>query len=121
MGGIATRRGWSIAILVAVIVVGLGRWSGARAQEAVPGTEAVTPDPALCQVSPRTIDGLKALFIGATPAAEQPATEVTVPIGHPADAATAAGVVRTVEEAVACLNAGDFLRFLALMTDDAVL
>jgi hypothetical protein len=75
----------------------------------------------LCRVEPRTIEELRALYATATPVVENAAPSRTVPTGHPADEATAAAVVATVHEAFACLNAGDFLRFFALLTNNALL
>jgi hypothetical protein len=72
-------------------------------------------------VEARTIEELKAIFAAATPVAEEelPAS-VSIPTGIPADAVTAEGVVATVHEAFACLNAGDLLHFFALLTDRAI-
>ena len=43
-----------------------------------------------------------------------------MPAGTPADAATVDGVTATLHEALACLNANDPLRFMALFSDDMV-
>ena len=102
--------------LVALALVGAGR-AGVAAQ-GIPA--AVTPDPAGCQVEGRSFDEIVALFAGvATPEAERPA-EVTIPVGSAADAATVDGVTATVHELVACFNAGDFGRALALFTPAAI-
>jgi hypothetical protein len=42
----------------------------------------------------------------------------TLPAGEQADPATVAAVTATLREALACLNAGDQVRFLALFSDD---
>jgi hypothetical protein len=43
-----------------------------------------------------------------------------MPTGTPADDATVTGVAMTLTKALACLNANDPLRFLALFTDDMI-
>ena len=43
-----------------------------------------------------------------------------MPAGEPADEATVAAVTATLHEALACLNANDSLRFLALFTDEMI-
>ena len=116
-----------VVVLLSLAVVGP---AGTRAQDATPGTGAaafpITPDPADCQVAPRSADELLALWYGpdgspvataATPPAEA-ATEVTVPLGPRADEASAAAVAATVGEVFACFEAGDTLRAFALFTDD---
>jgi hypothetical protein len=42
----------------------------------------------------------------------------TMPAGEPADQATVDGITATLREALACLNANDPLRFLALFSDE---
>lgn len=91
---------------------------GAHAQEGYP----VVPDPALCQIQPRTLEDLTALFATATPVAE-PTTPVTVsvPTGNPADQAAITGITTTIQEAFACLNGNQYLSFMSLITDRALL
>ena len=114
------------AILAAAAVAG---WrSPAAAQDATPAAEAeefpITPDLADCRIEPRSIDDLVAPLVRrrrprlATPPAEATATEVTIPVGSPADEATVAGVVATIREVIACQEAGDLRRTTALVTDD---
>ncbi|MEA2512167.1 MAG: hypothetical protein QOJ59_1654 [Thermomicrobiales bacterium] len=121
MDRIVTRWGLGLALGAAMLASLLGGSARAIAQVGMPGTEAVTPDPSLCRVDGRTVDGLRAIFAAATPAAtDDVSPSIVVPVGRPADATTAAGIVATVHEAVACLNAGDLLRFLGLLTDGAI-
>jgi hypothetical protein len=98
-----------------------GVWTSAAAQEAAAGAGIVTPDPAACQVEPRTIEEVTGLFASATPipADENPVT-VTVPVGRPADAGTAAEVTASVHEIFACINTGDFFRFSQFLTDEGL-
>ena len=93
----------------------------AAVQEATPIAEFVTPDPSECRVEPRTMESLLAAV--ATPAAGTPADASSSPVaaeGEPADADTTAAVVAAAREVFACLNAGDFLRAYALLTDEAL-
>ena len=103
-------------------------WPGAaRSQEATPAAWLGTPLPAAdCTVEPRPAEFIEQ-FIGGTPtdsqiAAMQGTPDIaafTMPEGEPADAATVAGVLETVRQLGACINAGDFyLRYAALFTED---
>jgi hypothetical protein len=114
-----------IAVWCALAVLGAGMLAGAFGQThgvyAQETTQSgVVPDTALCQAEPRTVDELTAIFAGATPQEPGLASEVSVPIGSPGSAALIEGVTTTLNEAVACLNAGDFLRFLGLLTEHAI-
>lgn len=68
-----------------------------------------------CTVAPRTLEGITALGQGEAPVEPPNATETG---GEPADAATIAEVTATAREMVACSNAGDILRRLALYSDN---
>ena len=46
--------------------------------------------------------------------------EWTMPAGTPADTETVDGITATLHEAMACLNANDPLRFLALFSDEMI-
>jgi len=128
------RRASVLLSLVVVALVGLlvvGRpGPGALAQDGTPAAGAaefpISPDPADCTVEPREADDLLALWYGpdgspvpaaASPVAEE-ATSVTIPLGPPADEATAAAAAATVSEVFSCFEAGDALRAYALFTDD---
>ena len=88
----------------------------------------ITPDPAACQVEPRSTDELLALWYtpegspvpAATPTWGAQTTSLTLPVGPPADEATATEVVGTVSEVFGCFAAGDFPRATALFTEDLV-
>ncbi|MGH2617676.1 MAG: c-type cytochrome, partial [Thermomicrobiales bacterium] len=73
------------------------------------------PGPEDCTVMPRTLDEIAALAQG--PPADDP-PNATERGGAPADDATQAEIEATARELVACANAGDILRRLALYTDD---
>jgi hypothetical protein len=95
-----------------------------------PATRLVTPPAppaavpaAACTVAPRTAGAVAEIVATADRAKATPLPSTaayTQPAGVPADAATVAGVTATVRQLAACVNAGDFMRFLALFTDDAL-
>ncbi len=110
---------WLVFAGVALIVAG-------KAPMALAQTPAaVTPEPLpACSVAPRPIDATLALWFSpnATPVATPvPATPLAsapeIPTGQPVDAGTQAAIETTLREVVACGNAGDFARRLALFTD----
>ncbi|HVL24200.1 MAG TPA: copper resistance protein CopC [Thermomicrobiales bacterium] len=81
------------------------------------GKTATVPDPAQCTVQPTTIDALTELAGEPATSAQrgapiQPASDPSV------DGATQNQVVATAEEMIACTNAVDTLRRLALFSDD---
>jgi hypothetical protein len=94
-----------------------------------PVVQTDIPDPDLCDVEPRSVDGMLALL--ATPAAVA-TPEVRTPgaaagasptpdePNQPATAEIIGQIQRTVREIVACGNAGDLLRVWAFFTDDFV-
>jgi hypothetical protein len=114
------------AILVAVMAAPVS------AQDATPEAGAmafpITPDPAECQVEPRTTEELLALWYtpegspvpAATPTWGAQTTSLTLPVGPPADEATTHEVVGVVSEVFGCFAAGDFVRATALFTEDLV-
>jgi len=73
------------------------------------------PGPDECTVAPRTLEEFETLAQGPTPKEPPDATETG---GEPADEATRAAITATARELVACSNAGDILRRLALYSDD---
>ncbi len=76
------------------------------------------PLPAECQVPPRTLESLQAL---ATPEllarAGSEASPVALPPGNPLDAETLAAITATARQVIACENAGEPWRALALYSD----
>lgn len=115
-----------VALLLGLVTTGL--MPIVQAQDATPAggiTFPFTADPADCQVEPRSADELIGLWFEdstpvalATPESEAAVTEVTVPVGTPADEETVAAVHDTVRQVLGCFVAGDFPRALALFTDD---
>lgn len=123
-----------LGLAYVLITVMLSLPFAAAAQVATPAPTpppgAIIPDPSECTVEPRPVRALEE--IAATPQAvppdadqrfskpEQGPREWTMPAGTPADAATVDGVTATLHEALACLNANDPLRFMALFSDEMV-
>jgi ketosteroid isomerase-like protein len=91
-----------------------------------PTSLAAVPSPAECRVEPRPLAAVLALFAtpGATPAHRVVDGTVVyppdLPAGFPADAATVAAVTAVWREFYACVNAGDFLRQAALVSEDGI-
>jgi hypothetical protein len=121
---------WTVVLVVAL----LGSRASVAAQEATavasPPAGLIVPDPSECTVAPRPVSFFEELI--ATPPALPPDADQrfskpgeakrpwTLPAGEPADPATVSAVTATLHEALACLNANDSLRFLALFSDDMV-
>ncbi|MFL5534045.1 MAG: hypothetical protein ACJ8BC_18960 [Gemmatimonadales bacterium] len=127
------RATFVLTALVAALALpaAAGAQDGTPAVVASPPPAGVTiPDPAECDVTPRSIAEFEQ--IAATPPAPVPNAEQrfskpgneprpwTMPAGTPADDATITAVTATLREALACLNAGDFLRFTALFSDEMI-
>jgi hypothetical protein len=107
-------------IVLSLIVTGIFP-TGVLAQEAPSQIGPVTPPASACTVEPRTTEELIALFASATPADPMPVeTSATLILGKPADARASQQVTAVIHQAIACLNAGDFGRFFALLTDHAI-
>ncbi|MEA2594866.1 MAG: hypothetical protein QOF01_1335 [Thermomicrobiales bacterium] len=112
----------SLLLLSLMLVMPPGRVSA----QSTPAAQEASPVaiPALdCTVAPRTVAALdeivtEADLANATPIADP--APYTRPTGTPADAETVAAVTETVRQLVACVNAGDFMRFLALFSNDAL-
>ena len=112
----------SLVLLAGSLVLAPARPGGSttHAQEATPiGTPVRdVPAPGECRVAPRSLASLQAL---ATPVAGAVAptasTGTALPPGEPADAATVAALTATAREVIACDNAGEALRALALYSD----
>ncbi|HET9661700.1 MAG TPA: hypothetical protein VFP05_15340 [Thermomicrobiales bacterium] len=115
------RRGsFGVLIILSLIMTGVFQ-TGALAQDAPSQIGPVIPPASACTVEPRTAEELVALFANTTPTEPMPfATTETITIGKPADTASAEQVTALIYQAVACLNAGDFGRFFALLTDHAI-
>ena len=117
----------SLATILAAVMA-----APVAAQDATPEAGAmafpISPDPAACQVEPRSTDELLALWYtpegspvpAATPTWGAQTTSLTLPVGPPADEVTASEVVSAVSEVFSCFAAGDFARATALFSDDLV-
>ena len=113
-----------VALMVAAPFA-LGVLPAAAQDSTASPTPLGEPLPAVeCTVEPITYEGLAEVV--STPAAtEEPTPEPegtpappALPEGVPADDETTAAVQQTIQELVACQNAGDFKRVLALYSDD---
>lgn len=109
------------ALMCAMFALQFG-FAGTSAQDVPSQVGPVKPSPALCTVEPRTVDELTALFAGATPTDPVDlSTSATIHFGQPANPEAAQHVTALIHQAFACLNAGDFGRFMALMSDQVIL
>jgi hypothetical protein len=109
---LALAMGASVMI---ALIGGLEGGSGsARSVSAQLSTPAASGDTVACTIAPRGVEGLL-----ASPAPEPGPMGMrqSLPEGRPVDAATAEAITQTVRQLEACVNSGDFLRFLALFTD----
>lgn len=115
-------RRFSFGVLIALTLVMTGLLPSVTLAQDVPSQIGpVIPPASACTVEPRTAAELVALFAGAAPAGSMPAaTTATITLGEPANAAASQQVTAVIHQAVACLNAGDFGRFFALLTDHAI-
>ena len=121
------RSGLSVVAIVLLILAALMPITATHAQEASPAAGLGAPDPSECTVEPRPA-GFFEQFVGTPTAAQQEAMvgmEAATPDpafqmqGDPADEATVAGVLETVWQLGACINAGDFYgRYAALFTEE---
>ena len=121
------RRFCLAALLFVALLPAL--WAArATAQEATAVAFPLTPDPAECQMAPRSSDEVLALLTSTPVAVASPAagrlsavaSEADLPVGSPADDATVTEIVATARELIACNNAGEFTRVLAFYTDDFI-
>ena len=106
------------AVVLATIALAPGL---TLAQEGTPTVDFVTPDPAECQIAPRSMESIAAAL--ATPVAGAPATPnpaADVATGQLADAETVETVMTLAREATACGNLGDYRRVFALYTDNGL-
>lgn len=110
-----------VRLVALILVVSLFPGRSAVAQDTLLGTP-ITPEPSECVVAPRPVDAL--IRIGAAATSGIDGTEINsemdpanIPISGPADQITTAGVVASVRQYIACLNAFDSVRSFALFTD----
>lgn len=111
-----------VALLAAILgPAPIGRVAPrAVAQEATPPPGLDVPPPDECRVAPRQAAAL--ISILATPTTETPEattrmSEADLRQGEPVDEATLEAVSATTRQFVACINAGDTFRSLAVVTD----
>ena len=83
--------------------------------------QPATPVAAACSIEPRSEEEVTLLAQqAATPTAGTPTGSVRLPEGEPVDAETTAQLLATLDEADACAQARDLLRFLALYTENFI-
>jgi hypothetical protein len=127
----------ALALLLLLLLLGgqvLALPVTSAAQDATPSASPpaglIVPDPSECTVEPRPITFFEDLIASPPALPDDPEQRFwspteeqrpwSMPAGEPADDETIAGVTATLHEALACLNANDPLRFLALFSDDMV-
>lgn len=105
--------GWMVLLVLSgVLLAGAVEPAIARAQPATPTPDVPAPED--CTAAPRTLEELQGLI--ATPFPEiAGASPVATP--GPVDAATEAAAHAVIRQVIACSNAGDFWRVLALYSD----
>jgi hypothetical protein len=111
-----------VALLAALLGTALtGRGAHrALAQDATPSTALDVPGPEECRVAPRDAAALVSILAtptAATPEAPTVSSATDLPQGEPVDEATLAAISETTRQFVACINAGDTFRSLAVVTD----
>jgi hypothetical protein len=116
-----------ILVIVAAAFAALAAPLVARAQDATPVVGSLAPAPEECTVAPITAERLNLVIAGAsatgTPEAVAEASPIasptafTMPEGTPADEATYTAISAAVREYIACINAGDVAKALALYSD----
>src|SRR5204863_5262385 len=100
-------------LFLAILFAGRATGSALAAVDGLP----IVPDPAECTATPRSTDELAGLIsatsASASPAASaaQPATNFTLPEGTAGTDEQVSTIVDTMRQALACLNANDYLRF----------
>lgn len=110
---------------LAALALGAALAPGALAvQEGTPSPDGRTPGPESCLIEPRPADEVATLLglSGEPPpeGGERPRS-IPVPLGRSANAEVTDGLNATARELLACVNAGDLLRQMALFTDAAIL
>ena len=104
-------------VIASVLSVGIAGSASAQESAATP----TIPTAAECTIEPIAFERLAAL--SATPVADEPIAPeaspaaVGLPAGDSADEETTAEVQEVVTQLIACINAGDTLRTLALYSD----
>jgi hypothetical protein len=118
-----------MALVVSLLLLFLALFtpvSQVSAQDATPAAQEATPvavPGSDCTVEARTPAALAEIVTENDVANSTPIADpgpYAKPHGTPADAETVAGVTTTIRQLIACVNAGDFLRFLALFSNDAL-
>lgn len=108
----------------AIAAIGFAITIGASSVISSPGQAAsqsdATPQPVECTVAPLPMPIWDGVEIAEPTAPVSIAGPFVPPTGEPVDDATRSAVRSTIAESIACQNAGDLARTLALFTPDAV-
>ncbi len=123
-------RRFFMTVLVALMLISIAAVSplAGAAQEATPATDQfpIVPNPADCTGEQADVNALLDLWYGTgaspvaetDPAGEMAATEITIPIGTPADEQVRAEIISVVRGVFSCFAAGDPARAFAFFTVD---
>ncbi len=108
-------------LILAGALAATAAWLAASPAAVQEPTPAAQP-PAACRVAPRPPDELAAIVAAASPVPEFRSVDVAadLPRGEPADAETAAAITDAAREFAGCLNAADYPRLLALMSERSI-
>jgi hypothetical protein len=116
-----------MTLLGILLLMVFGTQSVAVNVVATPSTPVAvsTPVVAECMVQPRTVGGVNEIASTArTPGPGTPTLDEVIPYvkpeGTPASSQAIDGVMATIEQFIACANEGEYLRILALFSDDFI-
>ena len=108
-------------LVIVALSLALSLVAPVSARQATPGPLPTIPAADECQVAPMTIDAVLAAWPAGTPVPPTDiASEDQLPQGTPADAPTSAAVTAFEREYLACYNTAQWLRIVALFTNNAL-
>jgi hypothetical protein len=125
LSGLSGAFPMRMSLFALLVVVLIGVRSPLVNTVSAQATSAASPVVADCTVQPRTIGELNEIASTAgTPVSVTPTSDEAIPyvkpLGPAASAQTVEEVMETVGQFYACVNAGDFLRYAALFSDDLI-
>ncbi|MEA2597472.1 MAG: hypothetical protein QOF01_3941 [Thermomicrobiales bacterium] len=119
-----------IAVMLAVLLVVIAQSAVASAQDGAAASLPVVPDPSECRITPRPAEEARKLMgaldeqageAGGNDDSETDRQPYPSQPHRAADPVVSPGIVATARELIACINAGDFNRQIALYTDALLL